>query len=296
MVLKILGYPLGCIGYLFVMVLRFALFLGLCVYIGLNFVDTLGAEGFGSALLNAVIALVVGGFIAWILFMIFSWIGVGLVAVGGGLVERAEKREEEKEYARSYVPSPPVVSEAPTYTPSINKDIERRAQQAPLTQQGITCSDCGALNAPNQPFCGACGARLATHCIACGSSATPGYRFCGTCGARLDWGLQQQARYIPSWSGRVYRLYEEEPKHNGKAIASMVLGIIGLVAWLSPFFGVPITVTGLVLGIVGLRSSRQGMAIAGIIMCIIELGLLAIGTYFAIVSWQTLPWQGSGTY
>ena len=63
----------------------------------------------------------------------------------------------------------------------------------------------------------------------------------------------------------------EEAKHNGKAIASMVLGIVGLVAWLIPLFGAPITIIGLVLGIYGLRSSNRGMATAGVIMCIIGL-------------------------
>jgi hypothetical protein len=75
----------------------------------------------------------------------------------------------------------------------------------------------------------------------------------------------------------------EETKHNGKAIASMVLGIIGLIAWFIPLFGAPITIVGLILGIKGLKSSNRGMAIAGVVMCIIGLVATiinaAIGAY-----------------
>jgi hypothetical protein len=59
----------------------------------------------------------------------------------------------------------------------------------------------------------------------------------------------------------------------GKAIASLVLGIIGLFAWCLPIVGLPVTITGLVLGIKGLKSSAKGMATAGIALCI--LGLVA---------------------
>jgi len=64
---------------------------------------------------------------------------------------------------------------------------------------------------------------------------------------------------------------EVTERHSGKAVASMVLGIIGLIAWFIPLFGMPITIVGLVLGIKGKNSSKKGMAIAGIVMCIIGL-------------------------
>jgi hypothetical protein len=72
------------------------------------------------------------------------------------------------------------------------------------------------------------------------------------------------------------RVLGEPPKlplsqHNWKAIVSMILGIIGILAWLLPFTGFPITVAGLVLGILGLKSLRSGMAIAGLILCCIFL-------------------------
>lgn len=55
------------------------------------------------------------------------------------------------------------------------------------------------------------------------------------------------------------------------AVAALVLGIIGLIAWLLPILGYPVTIVGLVLGIKSVKSEKRGMAIAGIVMCSIDL-------------------------
>ena len=60
-------------------------------------------------------------------------------------------------------------------------------------------------------------------------------------------------------------------KQPGKPVASLVLGIIGLVAWFIPIFGLPITITGLVFGIKACRRPKNGVAIAGTILCSIGL-------------------------
>ena len=62
----------------------------------------------------------------------------------------------------------------------------------------------------------------------------------------------------------------------GKAIASLVLGIIGLIAWLIPLFGLPISIVGLILGIKDMKSHNRGLAIAGIVLCILGLVLAII--------------------
>ena len=67
-----------------------------------------------------------------------------------------------------------------------------------------------------------------------------------------------------------------EPSRRGMAIASMVLGICGLLAWLLPCIGLPATVTGLILGILSRRGTARGMAVAGIVLCSIGLALTAI--------------------
>ena len=60
------------------------------------------------------------------------------------------------------------------------------------------------------------------------------------------------------------------------AIASMLLGILGLGAWVYPLGGYPVVVIGLVLGVVEFwqPGKTNQMAIAGMVMC--SIGLLAI--------------------
>lgn len=57
----------------------------------------------------------------------------------------------------------------------------------------------------------------------------------------------------------------------GMSIASMILGLVGLVAWCLPIVGFPVTIAGLVLGILGIKKGGKGMAIAGIVLCSITL-------------------------
>ena len=61
--------------------------------------------------------------------------------------------------------------------------------------------------------------------------------------------------------------------NKGFAIAALVLGIISLCAWLFPICGFPVAIAGIVLGILGLKSSSRTMAIVGIVLC--GLALLA---------------------
>lgn len=81
-------------------------------------------------------------------------------------------------------------------------------------------------------------------------------------------------------------------KHNSKAIIALILGIFGLIAWFIPLFGAPITITGLILGIIGLKSSKRGLAIAAIVLCSIGLLLTiinaSIGAYMGVTGQHTL--------
>lgn len=76
---------------------------------------------------------------------------------------------------------------------------------------------------------------------------------------------------------------EVSSKHNGKAIASLVLGIIGLIAWFIPFFGYPITIVGLVLGVKGIKSQNRGMGIAGLVLSIIGLVFTLINSVIGAI-------------
>lgn len=62
-------------------------------------------------------------------------------------------------------------------------------------------------------------------------------------------------------------------KKSVKPTASLILGIISFLGWIIPLIGFPVSITGLVLGILGLKSQKKGIAIAGIILC--SIGLLA---------------------
>lgn len=70
---------------------------------------------------------------------------------------------------------------------------------------------------------------------------------------------------------------QEEKK--GMSIASMVLGIVGLIAWCLPILGLPMGIVGLILlGIVGIRKGGKGMAIAGIITSVITIILSLVNS------------------
>lgn len=65
------------------------------------------------------------------------------------------------------------------------------------------------------------------------------------------------------------------------AIASLVLGIINLCAWIFPICGAPLAIIGLVLGYFGLRSPQQktlatvGMVLSGIALLLACLNAVA---------------------
>lgn len=58
---------------------------------------------------------------------------------------------------------------------------------------------------------------------------------------------------------------------SGLATASLVLGLVGMVAWILPIIGFPVQVVGLVFSIKGRTSVKKKMATAGMILCIIGL-------------------------
>jgi hypothetical protein len=57
---------------------------------------------------------------------------------------------------------------------------------------------------------------------------------------------------------------QKRPGHRGAG-----MGINSLWAFLFPFLGFPVSVVGVIMGIVGYKSSKRGMALAGIILSII---------------------------
>jgi len=88
-----------------------------------------------------------------------------------------------------------------------------------------------------------------------------------------------------------------QPGH-GLGIASMVLGIVAMVAALG-FFYIPVApqlvaITGIVLGFVAKNQGNKGsQATAGIILSIIALalGLIAFVACMTCFAWALMPWN-----
>lgn len=62
----------------------------------------------------------------------------------------------------------------------------------------------------------------------------------------------------------------------GKAVTSLVLGVVGMLAWLLQIVGLPVAIAGLVFGIRSINSEEKGMAIAGLTLSIIGIVLSII--------------------
>lgn len=75
----------------------------------------------------------------------------------------------------------------------------------------------------------------------------------------------------------------EKKQIGGKSIASFVLGLVGIVAWLIPLFGYPVTITGLALGCVARKNEKNGFSLAGIILSSITLGITLINSIMGVI-------------
>lgn len=72
-------------------------------------------------------------------------------------------------------------------------------------------------------------------------------------------------------------------KSGGKAVGSLVCGIISIIGFWS-FITIIVAIVGIVLGIINIaqKNPQKGMAIAGIVMSVLGL-LLSIGFFFLYV-------------
>lgn len=68
---------------------------------------------------------------------------------------------------------------------------------------------------------------------------------------------------------------ENSPKKD-RAVAALVLGIIGMLAWLLPIAGLPVQIVGLVFASKSLKLAHRKMAIVAMILCIVGLVLTLI--------------------
>lgn len=69
-----------------------------------------------------------------------------------------------------------------------------------------------------------------------------------------------------------------QAEKKGLSIASMVLGIVGLVCCCIWYIAIPCSILAIIFGILGKKKGGKGMAIAGLVLGIIAIALYAILT------------------
>ena len=72
-----------------------------------------------------------------------------------------------------------------------------------------------------------------------------------------------------------------DPK--GQAVASLVLGLVGIIAWVIPLFGYPVCIIGMIMGGMGIKSSKRGLAVAGLVLCILFLVATLINSILGVL-------------
>lgn len=132
-------------------------------------------------------------------------------------------------------------------------------------------------------------------CAHCGSELDPGAAFCGNCGTPVGQvappvaptatpNVSNPASPTPSQPSSTtpapapaYAGKRAYPAGGGAAIASLVISILGLVGWLIPALGMVMGVVGLILGTFSTKSRHRSLAITGIVISIIVIGLSIFG-------------------
>jgi RNA polymerase subunit RPABC4/transcription elongation factor Spt4 len=167
---------------------------------------------------------------------------------------------------------------APTVQQGVNVIQQQPAvshTQTPTADEKF-CFSCGAVIKKAAEICPKCGVNQSSrnnitavdvYCTSCGKSIKKDASVCPYCG------VQQ---------GGSFNLFTKDKK--GFAIASLVLGLCGMIAWLLPLTGFPVTILGLIMGVLGYKSSKRGMAIAGLILSMV--GLVATIINSAIGAYQ----------
>jgi hypothetical protein len=70
-------------------------------------------------------------------------------------------------------------------------------------------------------------------------------------------------------------------------VTSLVLGLINLLTWCIPICGGPLAIAGLIFGFLGLKTSKRGIALAGIILNAIAIILSIIATIVFIAAFTS---------
>lgn len=77
------------------------------------------------------------------------------------------------------------------------------------------------------------------------------------------------------------RRRREKETGTGLGDASLIIGVVAVFVFWCPVIGIPLTLVGLILGGMGLRSAHNGTAIAGLVLNI----LFMIGAFIFFLMW-----------
>ncbi len=115
----------------------------------------------------------------------------------------------------------------------------------------------------------------------------------------------EQVSANPSTTGATTTNVQPDSEKKGFNIASMVLGIVSLVAFCFWYISIPCAILAIIFGIVGRHKGGHGMGIAGLVLGIIVvvlwvllLALAAVGVAYIgnNVDWSSLPSSYSTLY
>jgi hypothetical protein len=88
---------------------------------------------------------------------------------------------------------------------------------------------------------------------------------------------------------------KKKAKGQGMATASLVLGLVSIITWIIPLFGLPTTIAGLVFGLQGLGPKKRTTAAVGIalssLFLVITILNAALGAYMAFKGTHPLVQQ-----
>ena len=124
------------------------------------------------------------------------------------------------------------------------------------------------------------------YCTVCGEKNEDNALFCVRCNKSFTEKLDPLPIIPSTYYQQAYQpmggMYYDD-RQKGKATVSLVLGLVAIIGWIIPLLGFPITIVGLIMGVKGLKSSKHGVAQAGIILNIIFLVLTIINSVLGVV-------------
>jgi len=110
------------------------------------------------------------------------------------------------------------------------------------------------------------------YCMKCGMELNEGTTFCPKCGKVIGSAAPQR------------QYFESENKTS--STAATVLGVLSLICWLLPIIGYPVTIAGIIVGIMSWQKGED--ATAGTVMSSIGLALTIINSIAGAVMWTNM--------